>query len=232
MATSRTRGRSRGGARRILAGVGLLGFGAVIGVALGAILDGPRMLVRRWTEEVKVLELPRPSVAAPALEEYASLQTPEEPTADPPAVVEPPARREPEPERSAPTRPEPSRAPVREAGPPSPSPEQLIAEIQQKRTAPVPKPRASDPDPDPDPVPTSVGRSGAAVQVGAYRDADAAGTLVRRLRRAGFDAYLSDQRAEGPNKYRVRVQPAGGSSAKALAAALEERGYGVWITRE
>ena len=70
------------------------------------------------------------------------------------------------------------------------------------------------------------------MQVAAYRDVGAAETLVRRLRRAGYDAYLSGRRAAGPNKYRVRVQPRGGETAQALASTLEERGYGVWITRE
>ncbi len=105
----------------------------------------------------------------------------------------------------------------------SPSPEQLIAEIQKRRdvTAPIAgRPSGAD------------GRSGPTVQVAAYRDVSAAETLVRRLRRVGYDAYLSDRRADGPNQHRVRVQPPRGSSVKTLASTLEERGYGVWITRE
>lgn len=222
------RARSRGGARRWLASAGLLGFGAVIGVMLGAILDGPRMLVRRWTEEVKVLELPRPPVDAPALEEYASLQTPSEA----PAAPEPPAPASPRKDPPLPPEPAPSpepraEEPRRERGP---SPEALIAEIQKKRAAPKSSPPEADADSEP--VPTGSGRSGAVVQVAAYRDSGAAETLVRRLRRAGYDAYLSDRRADGPNKYRVRVQPPRGASVQSLATTLEERGYGVWITRE
>ena len=240
---ARARSRSHGGAQRWLAGAGLLGFGAVIGVMLGAILDGPRMLVRRWTEEVKVLELPRPTVDAPALEEYARLQTSQPKPAAPPAQ-KPASKPAPEPEKRPPSeasRPEPPQtsSPQKQADPsppgrkapavaPSPaetpSPEQLIAEIQRKRAAPATQ--------APEPVPTGAGRSGAVVQVAAYRDATAAETLVRRLRRAGYDAYLSDRRADGPNKYRVRVQPPRDSSVQALAARLEERGYGVWVTRE
>lgn len=242
------RSRSRSGARRWLAGAGLLAFGAVIGVMLGAILDGPRMLVRRWTEEVRVLELPRPQVDAPALEEYAKLQT-RQPKPEKPAAPPEPEPAKPRVEAREPSAPgDDSRGSGRDVSAPAPgavSPEQLIAEIQQRReraaqpaakpaaaAPPAPKP-APEPKPEPvaEPVPTGTGRSGSTVQVAAYRDVGAAETLVRRLRRAGYDAYLSDRRASGPNKYRVRVQPRGGS-VKTLAAQLEERGYGVWITRE
>jgi cell division septation protein DedD len=232
------RARSRGGARRWLAGLGLLGFGAVIGVMLGAILDGPRMFVRRWTEEVKVLEIARPSVDAPALEEYASLQERPDPAPEPPKKVQKRVEEKakpPAPEPAVEKTPEPPEPPRKQAEPrpkATPSPEALIAELQRKRDALADAPAKPEPKPKPEPVPTGAGRSGAAVQVAAYRDVGAAETLVRRLRRAGYDAYLSDQRASGPNKYRVRVQPAAGASAKALASKLEDRGYGVWITRE
>jgi cell division septation protein DedD len=207
----------------------------VIGVMLGATLDGPRLLVRRWTEEVKVLELPRPSVEAPALEQFEKLQGSQPP-------LKPASELENQPP-SKPTRPEPPPASVpqkqddtRQQGrstqstaSASPSPEQLIAEIQKRRevTAPIAgRPSGADPRSGAD------GRSGPTVQVAAYRDVSAAETLVRRLRRVGYDAYLSDRRADGPNQHRVRVQPPRGSSVKTLASTLEERGYGVWITRE
>ena len=227
------RARSRGGLQSWLARAGLLGFGAVIGTMLGATLDGPRLLVRRWTQEVKILELPRPAVEAPspALEQFEKLQRSQPPPKPASELQNQPP--------SKPTRPEPPPTSMPQKqdntsrqgrstqstarASPSPSPEQLIAEIQKRRdvTAPIAG-RASGAD----------GRSGPTVQVAAYRDVSAAETLVRRLRRAGYDAYLSDRRADGPNQHRVRVQPPRGSSVKTLASTLEERGYGVWITRE
>ncbi len=231
------RARSRGGVQSWLARAGLLGFGAVIGTMLGATLDGPRLLVRRWTQEVKVLELPRPAVEAPApaLEQFEKLQR-SQPPPKPASELQnqPPSR---------PTRPEPPPTSMpqkqdntsrqgrstQSAASASPSPEQLIAEIQKRRdvTAPIAgRPSGADPRSGAD------SRSGPTVQVAAYRDVSAAETLVRRLRRAGYDAYLSDRRADGPNQHRVRVQPPRGSSVKTLASTLEERGYGVWITRE
>ena len=56
--------------------------------------------------------------------------------------------------------------------------------------------------------------------------------LVRRLRPLGFDAYLSGTRAKSPNQYRVRVRPGRGDEVGVLKAALEKRGYLVWVTRE
>jgi cell division septation protein DedD len=136
-----------------------------------------------------------------------------------------------------------------------PTPEEVIAELRGRvRGTPAAKPagpatakRLPPPEPRVEPVePTAKPpkalpveepirperRGGAVVQVAAYREVEAAQTLVRRLRRAGYDAYLSDQRATGPNKYRVRVQPPPGSKAKSLADTLADRGYGVWVTNE
>ena len=214
----------RGGATRWLSATGLLCFGAVIGVLLGAILDGPRMLVRRWTEEVQVLELPTPKIESPTLDEFNALQAKTAPSPSLPPAPTPQKQADPsQPVASAPTR--------------SASPEKLIAEIRQRKAEPVALP-TSPPEAQPETppevrsVPTSAGRSGPVVQVAAFRDASAAETLVQRLRRAGYDAYLSDQRADGSNKYRVRVQPPPGGSVKKLAKTLEERGYGVWVTSE
>ena len=214
----------RGGATRWLSATGLLCFGAVIGVLLGAILDGPRMLVRRWTEEVQVLELPTPTIESPSLDEFNALQAKTAPSPSPPPAPERQKQADPsQPVASAPTR--------------SASPEKLIAEIRERKAERVALP-TSPPEapseilPEVRSVPTSAGRSGPVVQVAAFRDASAAETLVQRLRRAGYDAYLSDQRADGSNKYRVRVQPPAGGSVKKLAKTLEERGYGVWVTSE
>jgi hypothetical protein len=82
---------AQGTVRRWLAGFALLSLGAGVGVLLGAVLDGPRLLVRRWTEEVQTLELSRPRPEAPSLDEFEALQTRAEPA--PPAPV--PALRRP-----------------------------------------------------------------------------------------------------------------------------------------
>ncbi len=177
----------RGGATRWLSATGLLCFGAVIGVLLGAILDGPRMLVRRWTEEVQVLELPTPKIESPSLDEFNALQAKTAPSPSPPPAPEPQKQADPsQPVASAPTR--------------SASPEKLIAEIRERKAEPVALPTSlPETPPEVRSVPTSAGRSGPVVQVAAFRDASAAETLVQRLRRAGYDAYLSDQRADGSN---------------------------------
>lgn len=227
------RGGSRS-ARRWLAGLGLLSLGAGIGVLLGAVLDGPRLLVRRWTEEVQTLELSRPKPGAPSLDEFEALQ------ARAPARPEgpKPAARVPDPAPATPAR-AVGQAPAAVASAPGsepPSADELIAELRQRAVeAPEPAPAAKPPPPKPaaeEPPVEPERRSGPVVQVAAYRELEAAQTLVRRLRRAGYDAYLSDLRATGSSKYRVRVQPPPGSPVKQLAATLADRGYGVWVTRE
>ncbi len=229
------RGGSRS-SRRWIAGLGLLSLGAGVGVLLGAVLDGPRLLVRRWTEDVQTLELSRPKPEAASLDEFEALQA----RAEPPK----PAARASRPAPANPAPPTPphgaGRARPAVASAPGNEPscaEELIAELR-RRAVEAPEPAAKPPPPPP-PKPAaeepSVGRelrSGPVVQVAAYREVEAAQTLVRRLRRAGYDAYLSDQRATGANKYRVRVQPPPGSPVNELAATLGDRGYGVWVTRE
>ncbi|MBW2281449.1 MAG: hypothetical protein JRG82_11975, partial [Deltaproteobacteria bacterium] len=98
---------AQGTVRRWLAGFALLSLGAGVGVLLGAVLDGPRLLVRRWTEEVQTLELSRPRPEAPSLDEFEALQTRAEPAR--PAPVRPPV---PAPAASKPSAPAPTaRAP-------------------------------------------------------------------------------------------------------------------------
>ncbi|MCH6563052.1 MAG: SPOR domain-containing protein, partial [Myxococcales bacterium] len=70
------------------------------------------------------------------------------------------------------------------------------------------------------------------VQVAAYTDRKGAEVLVGRLRKRGFDSYISDTQPKGSHRYRVRVRPPSGDSANQLAARLEAQGHGVWITKE
>jgi len=243
---------TRGILRRWLAGLALLSLGAGVGVLLGAVLDGPRLLVRRWTEDVQTLELSRSRPEAPSLDEFEALQTRADPPRTParakdPAPAAPPRATG----RAAPARTDAGARPAVASAPEQqvPTPEELIAELRRRADdAPKPAPKPA-PRRDVKPALEAVARpaakpaqaelpirperrSGAVVQVAAYRELEAAQTLVRRLRRAGYDAYLSDQRATGPNKYRVRVQPPPGSPVKQLATTLADRGYGVWVTSE
>ena len=70
------------------------------------------------------------------------------------------------------------------------------------------------------------------VQIGAFADTPSADKVIGKLRAQGFDSYLSKKPAGGRYPHRVRVRPAGGTDADALAAELTRRGYDVWITRE
>ncbi len=103
--------------------------------------------------------------------------------------------------------------------PPDPAPEPKLAERVIAEIA------ARDKTPE---------RSGPSqvVQVAAYTDREMAEALVRRLRKRGFDSYISDTQPKGSHRYRVRVRPALRGSVKRLASRLESQGHGVWITKE
>lgn len=75
-------------------------------------------------------------------------------------------------------------------------------------------------------------RHGAVVQVASYTDPRAARALANRLRKGGFDSFVSVTQPDGQPRYRVRVWPGADGDEKALAGQLEARGFSVWITRE
>ena len=104
---------------------------------------------------------------------------------------------------------------------PAPLAEALIRDIAARHKSPSP------------PVP-SVARAqpGPVVQIGAFADTPSADKVIGKLRAQGFDSYLSKKAAGGRYPHRVRVRPAGGANADALAGELARRGYDVWITRE
>jgi cell division protein FtsN len=70
------------------------------------------------------------------------------------------------------------------------------------------------------------------IQVASYVERHSAAALVTRLRRRGFDSYLSQTRSEGEVRYRVRVRPSGGLGPADLAGQLQSSGFSTWITTE
>lgn len=72
----------------------------------------------------------------------------------------------------------------------------------------------------------------AVIQIASYTDRRSAEALTSRLRRGGFQAYVSDTRPAGTRRYRVRVRPSGGLAAREIAAKLADRGFSVWVTSE
>ncbi len=201
-----------------LAASGLLSIGVCLGVVLGSVLDGPRLFVRRLTQPTERVEL-RPSATAlesellPAFRELQRERPVPPPSPPPAARPSPPAVAPPSPRPTA--RPEVAAAPVRRA--PAPGPEvveRVIAEIAAWEKS-APKTGPSE-----------------VVQVAAYTDRKLAEVLVERLRKRGFDSYISDTQPKGSHRFRVRVRPPSGDSANQLAARLEAQGHGVWITKE
>ncbi len=201
-----------------LAGSGLLSIGICLGVVMGSVLDGPRLFVRRLTQPTERVEL-RPSATAleaellPAFRELQRERPVPPPSPPPAARPSPPAVAPPSPRPRA--RPEVAAAPVRRApAPGSEVAERVIAELAAREKS-APKTGPSE-----------------VVQVAAYTDRKMAEALVGRLRKRGFDSYISGTQPKGSHRFRVRVRPPSGDSANQLAARLEAQGHGVWITKE
>ena len=201
-----------------LAASGLLSIGVCLGVVLGSVLDGPRLFVRRLTQPTERVEL-RPAATAleaELLPAFLDLQRerPVPPPSPPPAArPSPPAVAPPSPRPTA--RPEVAAAPVR--GVPAPG-----SEVAERVIAAIAAREKSAPNTGPSEV----------VQVAAYTDRKMAEALVGRLRKRGFDSYISGTQPKGSHRFRVRVRPPSGDSAIQLAARLEAQGHGVWITKE
>jgi DedD protein len=233
-------GKETGSARSALAGAGLLLLGGCIGLVLGALLDAPRILMRRLQEPVQTVQIEadsEPLGASPKrptdqLEEYRALQKadprPEKPAPVPEVAAAPPA----EPKPAAEPEPRPVAKPGSSGEPAGPRAEDLIEAIASRteRAAPlpdaVPPPRASAR------AAAAPAPAGSVVQVGAFPDESSAERVVDRLRRLGFDSYRSERVGNGGSRHRVRVRPGSGLDAQALAGTLRERGFDVWITRE
>jgi len=210
-----------------LSATALLLIGGCAGLALGSLLDGPRVFLRHLLEPSESTEIA--GVAAPAapaeLTEYRALQQ-TRPRAEPPAAQLPP-RQAPAP-KPAPARPPPSPPESKPAAAPPARPEvqarDLIDEIAAKRAA------TRSPEVQPRPALQRVGSK--VVQIAAYRDIRSAEALVRRLRRGGFDSYVSSTRPDGEDRFRVRVSPGGETDIETLASELRERGFPIWVTTE
>lgn len=200
--------------RQIVLAAVLVAVGVSLGIVAGTVSDLPDLLFRRMQEQPEVVDLDFDDTDSAEFPAVAGLQ---EPAADTPDVapaytplldVDPPA---PAQVSAAPTS-EPAPLPARSA---ADSAEKLIAAIAHRR----PSGSASSP-------------RGNVVQVASYRDRRAADALSSRLKRHGFEAFVSTLVRGGEQRYRVRVRPTAGIGEEAVAAQLAERGFSVWVTRE
>lgn len=184
--------------------LGLAGA-ACVGLVAGALLETPRMVLRRLLEpkQTVIVKLNGPSPASvrldqKQLEAFRDLQ-----------------RTKPEIESTR----APARAPDVASRPGLRLPASPME--QRGRTETIAPPQAARPTP-----------AGAVVQVAAYTDPRMAEELMDRLRREGFHAYLSATRAPGGLHHRVRVRPGAGRDAAATAKLLRTQGHSIWITTE
>jgi cell division septation protein DedD len=205
------------GMRRFVTGAALLGIGCSIGLVVGTVSNVPELLLAWAASEGTTVELaarevaPTPTPRVADLQEFPKLQEPAKaqraaasaPLASNPQVASPPPAAQP-----WPAAPPPAAAP----GPEPAAKQSVVASLARKAAPPAP--------------------GAAVVQVASYSDARAADALVRRLRGQGFDSYVSDQKPDGQQRYRVRVRPAAGQDPKQLAAKLGQSGLSVWVTRE
>ncbi|QIL21216.1 SPOR domain-containing protein [Thermomonas sp. HDW16] len=97
-----------------------------------------------------------------------------------------------------PTAPAPVTKPIIEPKPAAPAPAKPVA-----ATPPAPKP-----EPVSQPKPADTSKTGFAVQVGAFADANAATALRDKLRGAGFNAFTDTVNTDAGKRTRVRVGPA------------------------
>ena len=239
-----------GALRRGLVGSALLLAGASLGLLIGSVFEGPRLVIRRWTEQVATLEIAAPATAPPGvLEEFEALQRASVPAAQRSAPRSSASQAPPAVDRQKPSAAVAAVADV--AAHPPKDARALIDEMKRRHDATLPKRTGAPPGsaiavpapeppasvkpaaPSPEPAPRAAIPSPAlGIQVAAYRDEASAAALVGRLLQLGFDAYLSGTRAQSPNQYRVRVRPGRGDEIGVLKAALEKRGFVVWVTRE
>lgn len=113
---------------------------------------------------------------------------------------------------TAPTRAEPLPAPAKPttlAAPPATAKPATVAAA--KPSPPAAKPVAATPSvakPEPAATPADTGKTGFAVQVGAFADAATATALRDKLRSAGFNAFTDSVGTDAGPRTRVRVGPA------------------------
>ncbi len=219
--SSTARRREFGSLRGVLVGTVLLVVGACLGIVAGSLLDGPRLLLRSLSQPVQSVDLAATlldesteeagSGAAEDLTEFRALQE-----GVPEAA----------PLEAAPVAAAPERRPIESVASEEPRVETVIQEIAMRRGIGAP-PAAAAPAA---PRPAQPGEM--VVQVGAFAERSPAEKLQERLRRMGFDAYLSERRPSGKFRFRVRVRPSQVVDAHSLASDLKARHFNVWVTRE
>ncbi len=136
------------------------------------------------------------------------------PAAEMPAAESTELREFPNLQKPAPRAPPPpavAAPPPPASAPAAPNHEAVIAAIERKRV---------------------VAPAGPVVQIASYTDPRSADALVARLRRLGFDSYVSNTSPQGEPRFRVRVRPAPGEDPARIASKLSANGFSVWVTRE
>jgi cell division protein FtsN len=219
-----------------LTGGALVAVGVSVGIIVGTISNLPDLLYRRLREEPTTVDLRRDPVDPQKLEALAALQLPGPAASAPPESATPPvASRSRETEAPAPpAAPPPPAAPA----PPAPAPSSQTPAVSAAPTRPPTSRSRSAAE-----VIAEIARNieaethastrqGPVVQVASYTDPRAAQALANRLRKGGFDSFVSVTQPGGQPRYRVRVWPGADRDEKALAGQLEARGFSVWITRE
>ena len=176
------------------------------GVVTGAVLEGPRLLIRWVREPVESVAVAPQRPAEPGrLERVAELHGDGPPRSGPPSEPASPAAAD-EPDA-------PGDAQATAAG--------LLATLRESVDSRGAAPGA-----------TEASGSKRVVQVAASPRLDEVRELQNRLSAAGFDAFLGPPPAAGDGQHRVRVRPARGQSIDDLAAKLTASGYSTWITSE
>ena len=201
--------------RKFCSGSALVAVGVCLGIVLGTVWDLPELLLRRLLEAPRTVALdpPEPRAAEEPLAAFRELQskTRRKRKAEP-AARAPAAREQPQP---AERREQPPPAPTPASAPEAPSAaDRALADVAARAVS------RSAPDRQ------------VVIQVASYTDQRSAEALVTRLRRSGFDSYLSHTKPEGETRYRVRVRPSGDTKPAELAGKLQSSGFSTWITTE
>jgi cell division protein FtsN len=175
--------------------------------------DLPELLLRRLLEAPRTVALtpPETRAAEEPLAAFRELQSKTRRKREAAPVARAPAAREqPEP---AERREEPAPAPASSPAAPSAA-DRALADVAARA------------------VSRSAPGQQVVIQVASYTDLRSAEALVTRLRRSGFDCYLSHTKPEGETRYRVRVRPSGDTKPAELAGKLQSSGFSTWITTE
>jgi cell division septation protein DedD len=227
-------------ALRVGTGLLLLAVGVSLGIVAGTASNLPELLYRRARDGSQVVDLAVEPTKPADLHAMGDLESPTKPGAARPAVdpAAPPRARAPEPApaKAAPdaappaARPaEPTRAAAREPRPVSAAPPPASS---APKTEKPPSAEAVMADIARRQQPGAAAGAGRVIQIASYTDRRSADALVNRLRKQGFDSFVSTTRAEGTERFRVRVRPAAGRDERQVASDLESRGFSVWVTSE